>query len=993
MGPNVEDSPLMQFLAKNDFQYFAKAVELRKEIAGWLAYIPQTFPHYTRHTVEHSEEIIFQLSKILFKDETTDEPTVNLSSVEAYVLIAAAYLHDAGMVASDDEKAKILATQDWKDWVTEGGGAKRYAEIHHLERGGAIQSDPAIRSFLANVQLRFLIAEFIRQRHHLRVGELITQHQATLGRFAFDDPLLARTIEDVCVAHGLHRRELEDRERFPDQRDIRHEKVNVRFLALLFRLGDLLDITHERSCPLLLNAASPIPGDSIPHWNQYKHIDHRLTTPDRIEITAKCESQDEHRVLLDWCKWIEEESEYATVLMSHAARHAGWTAPLAKIGEAGTIRIRPSEKASYVFSKWQLQLDQEQVFQLLMRDVYSSPLAFIQELVQNGLDATRCRLYEECQAAGRTVSDSPTGIPAVDREKYPLLIGISEREIRNDLSGENELRQILVVEDLGIGMDHEIIVKYFLQVGCSYYSSPEFRKTYRFHPTSQFGIGFLSVFAVSDHITVDTYKPISRRKDPAIRLTLQGPRNYLLTDVCDRTASGTRIEILIRNNCEIKKGQLTEFIKRICVRVEFPLLVSDFGVETQVVSENDDKFVSATPDLISQDDAKFMVRSFPVRSQNVEGEIYLFAYADSKGERWDRYRWASRVYVANHPSAQIPEVPETLECLHGIRMGHGGRWSSDESFSYRIDYRGPNPEVTLSRSERRSFVGQLQIPQDVYRELVKILREHILSAPKARDPDRWKYKQSLVRVFPCPDYWYREPDTIRLIKNGAFILVSLEDICREQSFLTIVSSKWYQHSSGLSSTSDSIVSDPSSVTFDNDKTALLDGDIEFLSDSHKKEIFQDMYPTHTRPLASGHIAVNWEIRRPNDPILELDDANVFFLSPVSLTNSGGGLLIGFSPHTTTSVVYRATIANSEHPFIQWIVRVRDCCRNGQHELSMPIYMRLIRLLITPMRYYGHELPILQNFLKLWNKRLNLPGDLRAPALHRQDFQPLNFDHR
>lgn len=117
----IEDTPIMIYLKGKWPQYHAKAVELRDHIEGWLAYIPQTFPHYTCHTAPHSDEIVSQASCLLFKDSKPDQPIVDLSGVEAYSLIASAYLHDAGMVTSDEQKTEILNSEDWREWAIEGG--------------------------------------------------------------------------------------------------------------------------------------------------------------------------------------------------------------------------------------------------------------------------------------------------------------------------------------------------------------------------------------------------------------------------------------------------------------------------------------------------------------------------------------------------------------------------------------------------------------------------------------------------------------------------------------------------------------------------------------------------------------------------------------------------------------------------------------------------------------------------------------------------------
>jgi molecular chaperone HtpG len=83
-------------------------VVLRGEISSWLAYTPGTFPHYTKHTIEHSDQIVVQLSHLLFTECDPSKPSLALSAAEAYTLLACAYLHDAGMVASEAEKISII---------------------------------------------------------------------------------------------------------------------------------------------------------------------------------------------------------------------------------------------------------------------------------------------------------------------------------------------------------------------------------------------------------------------------------------------------------------------------------------------------------------------------------------------------------------------------------------------------------------------------------------------------------------------------------------------------------------------------------------------------------------------------------------------------------------------------------------------------------------------------------------------------------------------
>ncbi len=431
-----DQTALVQYLKIKQPVLFGKVIELRTAVQDWLAYIPQTFPHYTRHTVFHSDAIILQMSKLLFTDNDSTRPVLGISPMEAYIAIAAAYLHDSGMVISDEGKSKILDSEEWKAWTTQdGAAAKRWDDIRRFRNGNS-PSDESLRYFLADVQTRFLIAEFVRRIHHLRAKDILTKNEDQLGRFAFHDPSLLRVIGDVCVSHGLPQRDLEDRDRYPDRRDIDGQEINVQFLAILLRLGDLLDMSHDRACPLLLNAACPLPSESLAHWTQYRRITHHLTAPDRIEVTAECENQEEHRFLADWCQWLVDEVKNAGLLISRSRRHQTWQLPIATIdGRDPTILIRPASHSNYIPSRWKFELDPEAVFTRLIEDIYEDPIVFVRELIQNGLDATRCKLYLDLRDTGEQLPDFPTQVPQDKRDRYPLQITLEQRQIKNELSG------------------------------------------------------------------------------------------------------------------------------------------------------------------------------------------------------------------------------------------------------------------------------------------------------------------------------------------------------------------------------------------------------------------------------------------------------------------------------------------------------------------------------------------------------------------------------
>ncbi|MBM2847022.1 MAG: transposase, partial [Bacteroidetes bacterium] len=198
----------------------------------------------------------------------------------------------------------------------------------------------------------------------------------------------------------------------------------------------------------------------------YNRVRHRLTAHDRVEIVAECETMDEHRYLQDWCQWLVDELANARTTMAGSSRHGTWTVPRATMnGSETTISIRPAATAKYLPVNWIFELDSQAVFQRFIYDAYGSPDTFIRELIQNAADASRCQMFYDLSNEEKECPQYPTMVDQAKRFCYPITVTLSNTERTNALSGEREMRQVLSVEDVGIGMDKEVIRKYFLQVG------------------------------------------------------------------------------------------------------------------------------------------------------------------------------------------------------------------------------------------------------------------------------------------------------------------------------------------------------------------------------------------------------------------------------------------------------------------------------------------------------------------------------------------------
>jgi hypothetical protein len=962
MTTDIQDTAMLMYLQRRSPEYLAKLMELRAEVSKWLVYTTASFTHYTAHTIEHSDEIIRQISNLLFRPAASDRAVVDLSSAEVYVLCASAFLHDTGMVISDAELQQILKSNEWDSWVASQPSAQtRLSEIEQLREGDAPKGlDPLVRQLIADRQTRYLISDFARGIHPQRSAQFLSEHEEALGRFAYGDPVLIRTIAAVCLAHGLASHELEDRDQFPEQRDVRGEKVNVRFCALLLRIGDLLDMRYDRACPLVLNAVSPLPAESIAHWTQYQRILHTDFTPDWIQVTAECETQDEHRYLRDWCSWLEREVAAARGLMSHATRHAEWVLPAASISPEGPIIIRPADGATYVPVDWQLQLDPEAVFERLIHDINTEPAAFLRELLQNSLDASRCHMYERMAASGVDLPMYPQHADPEWRNAFPIRVTRSTTTRFNEMSQQDEECELVVVEDSGIGMDDDIILNYLLQVGRSYYTSEEFARLYPFVPTSRFGVGFLSVFASADEVRVITRRSNADPSD-GIALTLKGPRSYVLTERVDRPEAGTRIEVVLLRPLEVDLGKT---IHEWCKRVEFPILVSDRGATAQINGEQPSDFTYEEPSVLDENES-MGVRAFPFSVDGIEGEIYVFYHRTGRSENWTDHSWAKYTYPSKHPDARAPRLPEDIVCFHGIVLNHG--WMPPYAFGVaaRLDYRKHLPSLSLGRRSSWASRERLGLSDPtVHAFLLDLVREHMAESDYAKGPAAWSYKQRLIggtgpdglrHGAELDEFWLDEPATLRLLIDGQAEEHSLREVAALEELHVAVPFGQEFELPFTRADPPREYRPPQTETL-----AMTESDLDLLAPASRNYLLADRSIVRLEWPHEELLLVVWA---HNPAVRRVRLGSGSQLADVVVTRDTKH--VSMRLHKAFDENYDHAILNAENDFVRWLLEVERAALGDEPTIDPKQWEILAQLLAPPVWYRGHKWKELAVFVEAW----------------------------
>lgn len=416
-----------------------------------LPKINRVFSNYTGHGTLHSLNVADYMYDLCdFPDE--------LSDLELAVILCAALLHDVGMVVTDDEIELIK-----KDGLK--GCNRKYALV--LEKYGNENS---------------ALQECIRPIHGKRAYEHIMQMD--LSYFTLPEYTgisFKEELAKICAAHSENFDRLT--ENLPSEQVKGSYSFNAQFIAVLLRLGDCLDFDEERTPFYLYKLLAPN-GVGDLEWRQHLVIENKekIVVDEKSGIKSvafygKSTSADIHRKLLKYFDLINSE-------LINAVRYSAKNAEKKYVLSVQPALQNKVETIGFNFSDFKLSLDYQAVSSLLMgENIYGSKKYGLRELLQNSIDA--CMVMKEEAAK-------------LDIYKYTPY----NPYIKVILDYDNGCA---VIKDNGKGMSVDILKKYFLNIGVSYYTSEDYLFCGNsYAPIGNYGIGFLSCFMLSDNVKIVT---------------------------------------------------------------------------------------------------------------------------------------------------------------------------------------------------------------------------------------------------------------------------------------------------------------------------------------------------------------------------------------------------------------------------------------------------------------------------------------------------------
>ncbi|HEX8019437.1 HD domain-containing protein [Mucilaginibacter sp.] len=512
-----------------------------ENVSDLLERIPENMPEYTLHDPNHSAKIVDIIGKFL-----PVETLQHLNSIELTLIILAAYLHDIGMTSSKEEKENIIAdNEDYKILFKTLIDKKEKYEYYKS------MGDHRSATFIEDQ----VFTEFLRRNHVNRSAEYIKANLSD-GQFFIEINGIPfwKHLVTICNGHGVPVKKIKDTKIYPTNTLVGEKIINVQFLALILRLGDILDLDPERTPKIIYEFINPQDPISIIEWKKHRSIIGYSITSEKILFEAECSIPEVERALKEFMNWIEIERKQTMQLLYEYSLPSLKNYHLHLNEEISIDRIRSD--GSYIYNDLKFEIDYQRVLEILMgQRLYRSTIFALRELLQNSCDAIKAR-----------------------QEIYANKIENFEAAIHIEIDGGK-----LIVKDNGIGMNFDIFRNYFLQIGKSYYSSPDFYSQYsEIDVTSEFGIGVLSVFMIANSLTLESRREPDNPINPPKPIYFEIPTAYSYTIQKEgvKIDIGTDISLKLKSHKPFKDFKLYDILSELIPSSPFPIYVTENGIKT-----------------------------------------------------------------------------------------------------------------------------------------------------------------------------------------------------------------------------------------------------------------------------------------------------------------------------------------------------------------------------------------------------------------------------
>ncbi len=547
-------------------------------LQSWMSDIEAVIAHgataptdFTLHDAGHAFRVAERMIDLIPSDVLTQ-----LSRHELVLLLLSAYLHDIGM-SPIQKTVKIL-----HDYLllpdVEGLPAKEQERfvswIDQYADGLTIPLDDRLplrhRLQLANEA----VTHYVRSRHNEWSEEWIRSYHAGHPFSAYegwvDDLVL------LCRSHHFDYPQLISSSLDPRPVGSPAQIVNLRYLAIVLRVADVLEFDPERTPDVILQQRD-IAAGSLLYWRKDKSIS-AIRDGNSMLISATPSSAVLHRAIESTADDVDAELQLAQRIGHelHFDRCPGLATRLPHrwdLAPSSQRKIAP-RSGTYEYIDGSFRPNTQRLLALLSgTELYGNAMAAVRELLQNAFDA----VVEEI---ARIRLNDPKNSQEVLAQAHRI-------ELRVESSPEGVW---LVCTDDGSGMTKGIIRDHLLVSGAG--TRKDLRQLARrceehaieLNRTGKFGIGVLSYFMLAERVIIRTRRSSNAPDAGETGWIFQtdgiGSFGELRAD--PNMASGTQVRLLLR--AEIVGGAAATWYQKLQAFLLHTLVVlpSRFEISSDV---------------------------------------------------------------------------------------------------------------------------------------------------------------------------------------------------------------------------------------------------------------------------------------------------------------------------------------------------------------------------------------------------------------------------
>lgn len=525
----------------------------KKRFEGKLQATVQSFPSYSMHDISHTNNVIDNIECLL------GESGINqLSLTDTWLILHAALLHDWGMVLTDSQIQDTIGTRDFRDFIEKS----RLSDDQDLSN--AIKSIEDIRTeqlMVANAysirkNMTLILSEYFRKYHGDNSHKQIIDNISNNYKLSYD-LIQSRILEILADIVLCHTRDIRFVLKLPQQQKGQNkDQFHPRFIAMLLRLGDLLDMENNRFNDAIFQTFfDELPEKSMLHLKKHHSLKEFSITEDEIALKFDCPDTSTYRITRQTVDWLKNDLDFFLL---------NWNIIVPKDYNG---RVPVLNKCEVLINgedvgHLQLSFSKEQIHNMLEGyNLYSEQFVCIREIIQNAIDASKIQIYRDIinEKYGDDIEKLLSSPYELFRnqifEQYPIYINMSINEVEI-----NKLKICFEICDFGTGIN-ENSLRNISHVCVSYKNRKRDKEEYIkmpkwLRPTGGFGIGIQSVFTMTDLLKMAS-KAENEEFGKKIEITPMKYGGYI-SAITDKTKKkrGTDVKF----NFEIKREELNYII-------------------------------------------------------------------------------------------------------------------------------------------------------------------------------------------------------------------------------------------------------------------------------------------------------------------------------------------------------------------------------------------------------------------------------------------------